>query len=265
MLNLLKRISVAIVGIPVLLCLFYAGGMYLTTFLTLVVGVITWEMSQAFRGKGTDLSKLTILTNMTLFYVMSTYSGYAVILTTFLIFCLSFVGDIFLSKLERSSKRLSAKVLLMLYPAACFSAVPRIHTLENGAYLVLSLIALTWITDSFAYFIGMTLGRHRGIFKASPKKSIEGFLGGFLCTLGTALAVAHFFPNFISQQQAVFAVIATGIFGQIGDLLESTLKRDFGIKDSSNLLPGHGGIWDRFDSLLISAPAFYLFLVSFQS
>jgi phosphatidate cytidylyltransferase len=107
--------------------------------------------------------------------------------------------------------------------------------------------------------VGMNLGKHRGVFKASPKKSIEGFIGGIVFAFISAFAYKY--VKDITITQAVFMAISVGFFGQFGDLIESILKRDFGVKDSGSLLPGHGGILDRFDSLMISAPAFLLMLI----
>ncbi len=117
---------------------------------------------------------------------------------------------------------------------------------------------MIWITDSAAYFVGRAIGKHKGIFKASPNKSLEGFLAGtFFSFVGS-----YFMMKFmgLSLPQAIAVAISGGIFGQMGDLFESILKRDAGVKDSSNVLPGHGGILDRFDSLLLAAPVFYVIL-----
>jgi phosphatidate cytidylyltransferase len=104
----------------------------------------------------------------------------------------------------------------------------------------------------------MSVGKHRNIFAASPKKSIEGFISGFVAAFIAAYLLGILFGY--TNVQIIAMAVAAGIFGQFGDLFESILKRDAGVKDSSNLLPGHGGILDRFDSLLIAAPVLYLLL-----
>jgi len=125
-----------------------------------------------------------------------------------------------------------------------------------GIYITLSVIALIWISDSFAYFVGMTLGKHRGLLKSSPKKSLEGFFGG-LVTPFIAVMIYYHFSQEIPLKYLLLSAMSAGIFGQIGDLIESIFKRDCGIKDSSNLIPGHGGILDRFDSVLVAIPILY--------
>ena len=132
--------------------------------------------------------------------------------------------------------------------------------IDKGPKLLILILVSCWITDSFAYFIGMKLGKHRGIFRVSPKKSVEGFIGGFIVTGIVLLAFHYFMPDLFTLGQIAAAILSAGIFGQIGDLFESMLKRDVGIKDSSNLIPGHGGILDRFDSVLVAIPIFYFLL-----
>jgi phosphatidate cytidylyltransferase len=126
--------------------------------------------------------------------------------------------------------------------------------------MIIALLVLIWITDTFAYFIGMTLGKHRNIFIVSPNKSLEGFIAGIAFAFG--FAFLFYKMGFLALKPALFAAFSAGIIGQFGDLFESLLKRDFGVKDSSSLLPGHGGLLDRFDSLMFAAPMFY-FLLSF--
>jgi phosphatidate cytidylyltransferase len=124
--------------------------------------------------------------------------------------------------------------------------------------MLLGLMVTIWVTDSAAYFLGMSFGKHRNIFAASPQKSIEGFISGIIAAFITAFLLGMLFGY--TNVQIIAMAVAAGIFGQFGDLFESILKRDAGVKDSSNLLPGHGGILDRFDSLLFAAPVLYLLL-----
>ncbi|HPR18372.1 MAG TPA: phosphatidate cytidylyltransferase, partial [Candidatus Cloacimonadota bacterium] len=148
---------------------------------------------------------------------------------------------------------------LMIYTAVFLACVYRLRLLENGAFYLFSLIGLIWLTDSAAYFAGRYAGRHRGIFPVSPNKSLEGFLAGIFMSYFAAFIFGYF--GHYSVWQSLALGTSTGIFGQFGDLFESMLKRDVGIKDSSGFLPGHGGFLDRFDSFLVAAPTFYLFLI----
>jgi phosphatidate cytidylyltransferase len=129
--------------------------------------------------------------------------------------------------------------------------------------VVLGLFSLLWAADSGAYFVGRKWGKTRLFEKVSPKKSWEGLGGGMVC----ALAVGYGFSNFteeISLKLWLILAVSTTLFGTLGDLAESTLKRSFDLKDSGNLLPGHGGILDRFDGLFLAAPANYFIILTYS-
>ena len=166
--------------------------------------------------------------------------------------------DLFKNRLDDAVMRISAAMFALIYTSLFLSTVYHIHNLPKGRFLIVLLVVLIWITDTFAYFTGILIGKHRRIFKASPNKSLEGFIAGFIF----ALVFAYFATLIvnINLKIAFAAAVSAGIFGQLGDLFESVLKRDFQVKDSSNILPGHGGILDRFDSILIAAPVYYLIL-----
>jgi len=133
---------------------------------------------------------------------------------------------------------------------------------SGGSYhpfLPLAVIALVWINDTLAFLAGRLLGRHRMTPVLSPGKTWEGFFGGLLFTLFGGWLTFHFFGRYSAAEWLILAVIIS-IFGFLGDLFESKLKRTMGVKNTGNLLPGHGGILDRFDSLLFVAPV-VLFLI----
>jgi phosphatidate cytidylyltransferase len=131
--------------------------------------------------------------------------------------------------------------------------------MARGAWLVLYVIAVTWSTDAGAYFAGVRFGRHKLAPTLSPKKTIEGALGGLVAATAMSLAWGAWIE--LPWWHCLVLGPLLGTLGQVGDLCESALKRDLGIKDFGALLPGHGGILDRFDSLLFTAPvAYYYFL-----
>jgi phosphatidate cytidylyltransferase len=129
-----------------------------------------------------------------------------------------------------------------------------------GGYTVISVLSTIWICDTAAYHVGMAIGRHKLFPRVSPNKSWEGAVAGFAAAVGAALAAKFLLLDYLGTGEAVVLGLIVGTFGQVGDLFESLLKRDAGVKDSSNLLPGHGGILDRFDSLLFVAPAVYVYI-----
>ena len=131
---------------------------------------------------------------------------------------------------------------------------------------VLAIFVFIWVNDSFAYLTGMAFGKHRLFERISPKKSWEGFIGGTVVSIASSLIFAHFYPNFSIPVWMGFAAV-TVAFGTWGDLFESLIKRTLGVKDSGNMIPGHGGILDRFDSTIMAIPAalLYLLLINFIS
>lgn len=129
-----------------------------------------------------------------------------------------------------------------------------------GGAMVISLFAMIWICDTAAFHIGLAIGRHKLFPRVSPNKSWEGAVAGFVCALLAAAAAKVLVLGFLTMGSALVVGAIVGIFGQIGDLAESLLKRDAGVKDSSNLIPGHGGVFDRFDSLLLVSPLVYLYI-----
>ncbi len=131
---------------------------------------------------------------------------------------------------------------------------------ERWAYFVITILGSIWICDSAAYFIGKATGRHKLFERISPKKTIEGAIAGFIFAIASFVILGKIFLPEISIIHFIAGGVIVGILGQYGDLAESMLKRDVGVKDSSNLLPGHGGALDRFDSILFVAPSIFVYL-----
>jgi phosphatidate cytidylyltransferase len=131
--------------------------------------------------------------------------------------------------------------------------------LRAGTAWVILAFVLTWANDTFAYFTGLAFGKHKLYEAVSPKKTWEGVAGGFVGSVLGALAVHRWLGPQVGPGLAVVIGAGAGVFGPLGDLVESLLKRATGVKDSSRLIPGHGGLLDRIDALLFVAPWVYLF------
>ncbi len=136
---------------------------------------------------------------------------------------------------------------------------------ENGLfYMILVIVCFSWATDIFAYLVGMCIGKHKLIPKISPKKTIEGSLGGVFFTVVFTVVAALIYQSIVDYKinfilLSVYALLCS-LIGQIGDLSFSYIKRSYGIKDFGNLLPGHGGVLDRLDSLIFVSPFFYMLI-----
>lgn len=156
----------------------------------------------------------------------------------------------------------------LFYVAVMLSYVYRVHLLDDGAILIWLIFIGSWGSDTCAYCAGMLFGKHKAFPKLSPKKSIEGCIGGIVGAglLGFlyALALGHKITG-LSNPRLAFAIIgaASSIISQTGDLAASAIKRNYDIKDYGRLIPGHGGILDRFDSMIFTAPIVYYLAVFF--
>jgi phosphatidate cytidylyltransferase len=147
-----------------------------------------------------------------------------------------------------------------------FLLIIRLPFLIQGTYtpyIIIGSFILIWTNDTFAYIVGKTMGKHKLLERISPKKTIEGFLGGMIFTILGAYIISLFdiflTPVFHSAYIWMGAAIILVIFGTLGDLVESQLKRKAGVKDSGNIMPGHGGILDRLDSIIFAIPFLFLY------
>lgn len=139
--------------------------------------------------------------------------------------------------------------------------IARIHQVYSPT-VVIGLFLLVWINDSFAYLVGISMGKRKLFERVSPKKTIEGFLGGLVfCLIGGVLL--GLYSNILGVKVWVIISLLTAVLGTIGDLIQSKFKRQIGVKNSGNLMPGHGGIYDRLDSIIFVAPFILTFMLIF--
>ena len=164
-----------------------------------------------------------------------------------------------------SFDRAICPVLISMLIVLMFKAIPELRNIENGLYYLTLAVTLCFVTDVAAYLIGKPFGRHKLAPKVSPNKSVEGAVAGvvfaILFAVGLGALAQHFLTLEINYITLLLYAFAASIVGQFGDLSMSAVKRAAGIKDFSNILPGHGGILDRFDSHLFAVPFTYLFCV----
>ncbi len=262
--ELVKRVVVSLIFIPLLLLVYFYGGIPLLVFLGLISFAAMWEMRNIIKeGKNYYIPIMLIPLSIPVFLLCALrgfeYINFAIIGT----FIFVAGHNVIMNKIEHSASIISLSLMAMVYTVIMPASIYRLSSDFPAFKLVLLLQIFCWTTDSFAYFVGMKFGKHRNIFKASPKKSLEGFLGGFILT-GLVGLIIYLTTDWFLGWHILYAVISAGIFGQFGDLIESIIKRDLKVKDSSNLIPGHGGIIDRFDSLFVSAPIFYFLLLIFE-
>jgi len=177
--------------------------------------------------------------------------------------CILFLFYDSVQKVSTSSKYL----YLLGYITLPFVFIVKISfgTNDYNPKIIIGLFVLIWTNDTFAYLVGKSMGKHKLFERVSPKKTIEGFLGGVIFATFAGFLISKLYiqpkPEFSNTSILIWTIIAliVSIFGTIGDLIESKFKRIAGIKDSGSIMPGHGGILDRLDSVIFVAPIIFLF------
>ncbi|MEW6005680.1 MAG: phosphatidate cytidylyltransferase [Stygiobacter sp.] len=266
--NLTSRVIVALIGIPLIVALCLIGKIPFLIFV-LFIGLISFnEYSSMLRSKNSFPNKLIGFLAVTVLII----NEYKLIIDYHLLFTLIIIFLLLFELFRNKSSAINniGSTLLGIFYIGIFSAsiinlrqfyADSVFTYSQGGYLILSILISIWLCDSAAYFIGSAYGLHKLIPRISPKKSWEGAIAGFIFSVVGMVVSKSFMLEFLSLADAIIIGIIIGVFGQIGDLVESLIKRDTNVKDSSSIIPGHGGILDRFDSLLFTAPIVYLYLL----
>lgn len=262
--DLAQRLSLAVIGIPISLLVLYLGGVYLFILLGIIAAIGMWEY-RVILHSNKFLSIIICIFICLVCYLLTAIPTHLSLpyYTMDVIVLLSILFSPLLWLLRRKPAQKLTDYLLTnygwIYLGYFSGLIFRLDYEFHALRLLLLLLVLIWITDSAAYFIGMKFGKRRGIFPVSPNKSLEGFIAGLVAPF-VICALIYFSSDFWSLKQLVFLAISAGLAGQLGDLLESKIKRTGGVKDSSNLFPGHGGLLDRYDSLLLAGPFLYMLL-----
>ena len=175
----------------------------------------------------------------------------------------SFVFLFRIRSIETAAHEVAFALLAFLYIPFLLMHLVLLRQTDFGVQWLFVIMLIVMTNDSAAYYTGSAFGKNRLYPLVSPKKSVEGAIGGLVGSLGgTMLAKFTFFPQ-LSFLDAVVTALVIGMVGQAGDLFESLLKRSFGVKDSGSLIPGHGGVLDRLDSILFAAPITYYYVLFF--
>ncbi len=256
-----QRILTASVGIPIVLIVFYYAGLSLAITSLVVVGLGVFEFFRMAEGMGTQpLIGLGYLISFTwILFGVYFWQGQYLPIALIILFFISAAR--FLWKFpERNLLDLCVTFFGAFYIGGLFSFLLKIREANTEGWIFIFLVfLLTWSNDSAAYFVGSTFGKHRLCPKLSPKKSVEGFLGGMIFTVGVAVVFGHIFSGKLHIMWGLLGLL-TALVGSMGDLLESGFKRLSNTKDSGGLIPGHGGVLDRLDSLLLVAPLVYYYI-----
>lgn len=207
---------------------------------------------------------ITLIHNAHLIAGFDPWKYYAFVFLCILIF---FITELF-RKSEKLVENISVCITGILYVAVPFSILISLPVLfkdeknSSGQIILIAFFLLMWMYDIFAYLIGMWLGKHKLFERISPKKSWEGFAGGVIFCILSSVALSYYF-NVLTMIQWIIMAILIVVFGTFGDLVESMFKRWAGVKDSGKIFPGHGGVLDRFDAVLLAIPFVYFYLKFF--
>ena len=262
--NTVTRILVSITAIPLLLAVFYFGKIYFLLF-GLIVGLFSYyEFAKMNLNKLHYVSRTIGFPAVAAIILNSYYHfiGYYH-LSILIVLCLALI-ELFRNK-ESAIQNIGSSLFGIMYLGFLSSTLIGLREYFTGTeyvvggYLIISILVTIWVCDSAAFFVGTSIGKHKLFPRVSPKKSWEGAVAGFIFSIATMLLAKFIALDVLNWIDAIALGIIVGIFGQIGDLIESLIKRDAGVKDSSSIIPGHGGIFDRFDSLLYSAPIIFLY------
>jgi len=258
--ELFKRVAVAVIAIPLLVFIILEGSWYFFTLIAIIAIGGQLELYNISRAKGGIPQTFSgLLITIALLFIIQLGPG-----NYLLIIVIS--GLLFLTVFEMFNNKGSAilntaiTLLGILYPGIFLAMLLYLRSnaqnmgISSAGGFILTLFVSIWACDSFAYFIGVAIGKHRLFERVSPKKSIEGAVAGICGSFLVFLTVYYFKWYDIPLAIAVWTALCTGVIGQAGDLVESWFKRDAQVKDSSHILPGHGGLLDRFDSLILISP-----------
>ncbi len=256
----------AVIFGPLLLYTCYLGGVALLILVELLLLLSLWEFFNLTKIRVYLPQKLLlILVALFIPYSIQQLGGEYLMEAIVAAVMIATLPHTFVSEVGDIGRSMAMGLLATLYLTVGFASMILIDDRgiivgsPAGNWLIF-LFATLWIADTAAYFFGWKFGKTKLSPAISPNKTIIGFIGGFVGALLSALIF-----NFVFLSEAGFLILigpafAIALFGQLGDLVESIFKREMGVKDSSNIIPGHGGILDRFDSLVFAAPALYLYL-----
>lgn len=260
-----QRLLSGIVLVIAMVAILYFGG-YVTgvAMLILSLGGI-FELLRIYKLHNTLLGYAGYIAAV-VYYILLFCDLRKYILFMFIIAILIILGIYVFAYPKYTDKDIMAVIFSFFYVAFMLSYVYEIRILKHGGILVIMIFICSWVNDTLAYCAGVTMGKHKMSPKLSPKKSIEGLIGGLLGAAVVGGVYGYFLDKYvysIEKSILVFAIIGFlgAIVAVIGDLTASAIKRNNDIKDYSKLIPGHGGILDRFDSIIFTAPVIYYLIM----
>ena len=264
--NLIIRALSGAIYVVIILANIIGGDLTFTSIVGILALLGSVEMSRLSRNSNPNVMTVDIIfaTALAITPYLTTYGiPLTQVIALLALFVIIRVIVAVFDKGENPSASIAKSFLSVMYigiPLACLDLIYMLG--DWGKWAVLAIFVVIWINDTGAYCVGCTLGKHRLCERLSPKKSWEGFWGGFVFSIGWGIACNYLFPQVgLNLYEWICFGAISSVFATWGDLFESMLKRNAGVKDSGNIIPGHGGILDRIDSLLLVSPVIMLFLL----
>lgn len=260
----INRWVTALIALPLLVLVILKGGAFLLTLLLVFVSgtaLYEWNSITSLGRSSLKIPGIIPFFLIPFVHFASFYSGHLYFLVILLSAGIILYGG--LKYFDESEEHFKGVVYIFsgfVYTSVFLSFLGFIRQEQSGAALIFFVLVSVFASDTGAFYAGRNFGKTKLMPKVSPKKTVEGFAGGFILSIISAVIFKLIFLDFVPFFNALLCGIAAGIATPLGDLFESMLKRVFNVKDSGTILPGHGGILDRIDGLLFAAPFFYIFL-----
>lgn len=259
-----QRIISALIGIPVIILFIYLGGLPLLLLIIVLALFCAYELQRILRRMDLQVSRILFYGSALLFPLLAYFAPdgheYELLFFGVTLFLITHMMLLVFNYSRLGLSDLAASYLGSSYISLLLSHLILIRNLSPfGLQYLFLVIILTWACDIGAYFIGRLFGSRALCPKLSPNKTWEGSAGGIIFCVVTAVVFQVICP-ILTLQKVILLAIIIGFVAQIGDLVESSLKRMSKIKDSGKIIPGHGGVLDRLDSILFSGPVAYLFI-----
>lgn len=263
----IKRVISAVVLVLLILASIMAGGVIFKAGALIITGVALLEYINVYKTTENRVIEVVLLIGYIVdIYIVFFNKTELLLPMIYLIVLLSMALPIFLKAYNVISSAIT--IVGYVYIINFFTLLALIRDLENGNRLILLVFIIAWFSDTFAYYFGCYLGKGRFQKKLcpeiSPKKTVVGFYGGIIGSITGVMLWANLIVKLDSPwyELILFGILA-GVISQIGDLVASLIKRHIGVKDYGNIIPGHGGILDRFDSILFITPIVYYYIKLF--
>lgn len=243
-----------------------SGTPYLVAFFVLILGFGTREVVRLFQDKGGVYPLWVWISNLSIFSLIALHVLHGMeaelIWLSLLPIVILFCYQLFQMPNDENKFALQNSLLAIAYIS--IPLVLSIILANQNTFLVLAIFIMLWANDTLAFVFGKWLGKNKLFERLSPKKTIEGFIGGMIGSLVAGLIISHYHHEVNVAYWIVISLVVS-VAGTFGDLFESMLKRNAGVKDSGNVIPGHGGVLDRLDSFLIAAPFVFFCTLLFEA